>query len=300
MISATFPKTAARAARHCDELLSRAASPPDFANEFERFAGQFAEHARTSLGELCDCRALRVEAGELDQLPASEWLSQVATANVHSFYALGQDRCGILVSTPVADLVAQFERILGGTGEIDEDYAVLPASAARFAQQFEDRIAETLRQACDRSEIASSASGSVVDQVAPFEPSERIWTATLSVALAGNARIWRVRLAASEAMLAKLVGSRAVSPATGRTIGARGLEGSAVAEVEMPLRAVLVDVPMSIARLAQLAPGALIPVAIHRNVPLLIGDTIIAHGTVGEIDDRVALELTQTSIAKDH
>tara|TARA_R110002072_G_scaffold292544_3_gene461366 strand:- start:11094 stop:11996 length:903 start_codon:yes stop_codon:yes gene_type:complete len=300
MISATFPQTAARAASHCDELLSRAATPPDFANEFERFARQFAEHAQSSLGELCDCRALRGEIGELAQLPASDWLTQVATGNVHSFFALGQERCGILVSTPVADLVAKFERILGGTGEIEEDYAVLPASAARFAQQFEDRIAETLRRSCDRREIAASASGSVVDQVAPFAAGERIWTATLSVTLSGSTRIWRVRLAASEAMLAKIVGSRAVSPATGRTIGARGLEGSAIAEVEMPLRAVLVDVPMSIARLAQLSPGSLIPVAVHRNVPLLIGNTIIAHGTVGEIDDRVALELTQTSISKDH
>jgi flagellar motor switch protein FliM len=300
MISATFPQTAARAAQHCEELLSRAASPPDFANEFERFARQFADHARTSLGELCDCRSLQAEIGELAQLPASDWLSQVATGSVHSFFALGQDHCGILVSTPVADLVAQFERILGGTGEVDEDYAVLPASAARFAQQFEDRLAETLRRACDRREIAASASGSVVDQVAPFEPGGRIWTASLSVTLPGSARVWLVRLAASEAMLTKIVGSRAVSPATGRTIGARGLEGSAIAEVEMPLRAVLVDVPMSIARLAQLSPGALIPVAVHRSVPLLIGDTTIAHGTVGEIDDRVALELTQTSIFKDH
>lgn len=300
MISATFPPTAARAACHCDELLSRAATPPDFANEFERFARQFAEHAQSALAELCDCRALDAAIGEFAQMSASDWLTQVATGNVHSFFALGQEHCGVLVSTPVADLVAQFERILGGTGEIDEDYAVLPASAARFAQQFESRIAETLRSACDRREIAASASGSVVDQVAPFGPVEKIWTATLAVTLAGSKRVWRVRLAAGEAMLAKIVGSRAVSPATGRTIGARGLEGSAIAEVEMPLRAVLVDVPMSIARLASLTPGSLIPVAVHRNVPLLIGNMVIAHGTVGEVDDRVALELTQTSISKDH
>lgn len=300
MISTTFPQTAARAACHCDELLSRAATPTDFANEFERFARQFADHAQISLSEFCDSRALNAEIGELMQRPVSDWLTQVATGNVHSFHALGQERCGILVSTPVVDLVAQFERILGGAGEIDEDYAVLPASAGRFAQQFEHRVADMLKRACDRHEIAVSASGSVVDQVAPFEPAERIWTATLSVTLAGSPRVWRIRLAASETMLAKIVGSRAVSPATGRTIGARGLAGSAIAQVEMPLRAVLVDVPMSIARLAQLSPGALIPVAVHRNVPLLIGNTVIAHGTVGEIDDRVALELTQTSISKDH
>ncbi|HAN88108.1 MAG TPA: flagellar motor switch protein FliM, partial [Erythrobacter sp.] len=89
-----------------------------------------------------------------------------------------------------------------------------------------------------------------------------------------------------------------VSPAKGRPIGARGINGSAIADVALPLRAVLVDVPMSIARLASLAPGAVIPVAVNRNVPLLIGDLTIAHGCVGELDDRVALELNQTSLSE--
>ena len=45
MISESFPKTAqaARAARHCDELLSRAATPVDLEAEFTRFARQIAD-----------------------------------------------------------------------------------------------------------------------------------------------------------------------------------------------------------------------------------------------------------------
>ncbi|HBQ53942.1 MAG TPA: flagellar motor switch protein FliM, partial [Erythrobacter sp.] len=37
---------------------------------------------------------------------------------------------------------------------------------------------------------------------------------------------------------------------------------------------------------------------VNRNVPLLIGDLTIAHGCVGELDDRVALELNQTSLSE--
>ena len=104
--------------------------------------------------------------------------------------------------------------------------------------------------------------------------------------------------AACNSTIAEIVGTRAVSPATGRTIGARGLNGSAIAEVDLPLRAVLVDVPMSIARLASLEPGSVIPVAVNRNVPLMTGNLTIAHGCVGELDDRVALELTQTFLSE--
>ena len=87
-------------------------------------------------------------------------------------------------------------------------------------------------------------------------------------------------------------------PATGRTIGARGIDGSAIADVDLPLRAVLVDVPMSVSRLASLEPGAVIPVAVNRNVPLLTGNLTIALGCVGELDDRVALELTQSFLSE--
>ena len=159
-------------------------------------------------------------------------------------------------------------------------------------------MAEVLRRASDQRGIAASANGDVIEQVAPFGGGERVWTTALAVSSTKTARKWSIRLAACEQTIAGIVGTRTVSPAKGRPIGARGINGSAIADVALPLRAVLVDVPMSIARLASLAPGAVIPVAVNRNVPLLIGDLTIAHGCVGELDDRVALELNQTSLSE--
>ena len=297
MISASIPEASARAARHCDELLSRAATPPDLDLEFARFIRGFAEQARTQLAALCDDRGLTAEIAESELLPVSEWYGRIGSAHRHSFFSMGQESRGILVSVRIGELVAQFERILGGTGEIDEGCTVLPASAKRFAQQFEDRMADVLRRASDRREIAASANGEEVEQVAPFA-GERVWTATLAVGSVKSAQSWTVRLAVCQSMIAEMVGTRAVSPATGRTIGARGLDGSAIADVDLPLRAVLVDVPMSIAQLASLAPGSVIPVAVNRNVPLLTGNLTLAHGCVGELDDRVALELTQTFLSE--
>lgn len=298
MISASIPEPSARAARHCDELLSRAATPPDLDLEFARFVRGFAEQAQTQLAALCDDRGLTAEIAESGLVPVSDWYAGIGAAHRHSFFSMGQESRGILVSVRIGELVAQFERILGGTGEIDEGCTVLPASAKRFAQQFEDRMAEVLRRASDRREIGASANGEEVEQVAPFAAGDRVWTATLQVGSVKSAQSWTVRLAVCHSMMAEMVGTRAVSPATGRTIGARGLDGSAIAEVDLPLRAVLVDVPMSIAQLASLAPGSVIPVAVNRNVPLLTGNLTLAHGCVGELDDRVALELTQTFLSE--
>lgn len=298
MITSPIPEAAARAACHCEELLSKAATPPDLDLEFARFARGFAEQAGNQLSVLCDERGLSAEIVDTALIPVGDWYGKIGVAHRHSYFSLGQESRGILVSVRIGELVAQFERILGGTGDVDEGCTVLPASAMRFAQQFEDRMGDVLRRISDRREMAASANGEEVEQVAPFDARDRIWTATIEVSSVKSGRSWKVRLAACQSMIAELVGKRAVSPATGRTIGARGIDGSAIAEVDLPLRAVLVDVPMSVARLASLAPGTVIPVAVNRNVPLLTGNLTIAHGCVGELDDRVALELTQTFLSE--
>ena len=65
MICENFPDTATakRAARHCDELLSRAATPVDLETEFARFVRQIGDQAQPLLAELCDNRGLTVAMG---------------------------------------------------------------------------------------------------------------------------------------------------------------------------------------------------------------------------------------------
>ena len=39
---------------------------------------------------------------------------------------------------------------------------------------------------------------------------------------------------------------------------------------------------------------------VARNVPLRIGDIVLARGTIGEVDDQVALQITQTFSGKEN
>ena len=48
-----------------------------------------------------------------------------------------------------------------------------------------------------------------------------------------------------------------------------------------------------------LKPGMILPVAVARTVPLIAGEQVVAQGTIGAMDDRAALQLTQITSRKE-
>jgi flagellar motor switch protein FliM len=71
---------------------------------------------------------------------------------------------------------------------------------------------------------------------------------------------------------------RAVDPVWQARLGRR------LEDVRFPARTVLARPNLKIAELVALKPGDVIPIHIARHLPLLIGDRIFAHGTIGEQD----------------
>jgi flagellar motor switch/type III secretory pathway protein FliN len=65
------------------------------------------------------------------------------------------------------------------------------------------------------------------------------------------------------------------------------------AAMPLPLHVVLAEFDLSLARLQTLQPGDMIPLAMGRQVPLMVGETTLAHGSVGTSDDRMAIRLTR-------
>ena len=150
MIHTELPQAVGRAAMHCDELMRRTRSVADLDVAFARLARDLAEQSNVSLSKLCNDQSVSVEAVETGYLAMSEWLKLVGTAHQHSLFSVAKGKRGILVSVSIGELAAQFERLLGGTGEVDQSLVSLPASALRFAQQFEQGIAETLWRTTER------------------------------------------------------------------------------------------------------------------------------------------------------
>ena len=299
MIERELPVAQRRAAQHCAQLLSRAADPVDPAQKVARLAQRFAESVARVLAEVSDARGLKVEPAEARLLDADAVFSAIAVHSVNSFFALGNERLGALMSIATCEVNAQFERLLGGDGRVDRTSVRLPQSALPFVTRLEHGILAALRTACDREEFALAASRGKAADIAPFTPEDQVWVLEFTVT-PSEATQWTLTIAMCQSSLSELLDTRAASPATGRAIGERGLDRSAIGLMELPMFAILVDSAIPLSRLTQLRPGSVLPIAVNRSIPLIIEHAIIAHGTAGEIDDRVALEINHTSLPGSH
>lgn len=299
MIELEMPVADRRAAHHCAQLLSRAADPIDPAQEVVRLAARFAQDAARGLMALCDARGLVVEAMEPTLLDTDAMLAAIGVHTVNSFFSLGTERTGALISVATCEVNAQFERLLGGDGRVDRTSVRLPQSALPFVARFEQHILSALRSAARREEFALSASLGRACDIAPYAPGDHVWMLEFTIVPPVGSS-WKLIMALCRASLSQLVDARAASPATGRAIGERGLDRSAIGQMELPLSAILVDSTIPLSRLTQLQVGSVIPIAVNRSIPLLIEHAVIAHGTAGEIDDNIALEITHTSLPGMH
>ncbi len=64
-----------------------------------------------------------------------------------------------------------------------------------------------------------------------------------------------------------------------------------VEQVFLPIRSVLARPTMSLSELSRLSVGDILPVAPTDNVPLIVGDRIFAHGSIGEQNGGVAFKI---------
>lgn len=70
-------------------------------------------------------------------------------------------------------------------------------------------------------------------------------------------------------------------------------------DIRLPARTVLARPNLSLAELMQLKAGDIIPVTIGRSLPLIVGDRIVAHGTIGEQDGRAAFQIEKLAQGPD-
>lgn len=70
-------------------------------------------------------------------------------------------------------------------------------------------------------------------------------------------------------------------------------------DIRLPARTVLARPNLSLADLMQLKVGDVIPVTIGRSLPLIVGNRIVAHGSIGEQDGRAAFQIDRIAQGTD-
>jgi flagellar motor switch protein FliM len=71
--------------------------------------------------------------------------------------------------------------------------------------------------------------------------------------------------------------------------------GRRLEEVRLPVKTVLARPNLKMSELMALKPGDVIPIQIARHLPLIVGDRVFAHGTVGEQDGCAAFMIEKLS-----
>jgi len=293
MMRETFPSAAGRAAAHCDALLKRRAAPRELGHDFELFGERLAG----ALRQVLSARQVRsLGASPLAASELAERCGPLAASSVHTF---GPDDRAMLLSLDGRALLAQLDRAFGGSGALGDTLpAELPLSADLLAQRLEKQAMAAVAGELAGIDLRPGRRGPNVAQLAPFEPATALTVLELEVTDDSEAP-WRIVLAAEAEALPLLLPRSAATHPHGGPKRKAGAGDAPFADLPLTASATLVDMTVPLHRFAGLAPGDVLPIMVARSVPLRIGETTLARGTVGEVDKQVALQITQCSLGKD-
>jgi flagellar motor switch protein FliM len=297
MIHDGIPKIAGRAAVHCDGLLKRRPTPDDLAPEFELLGERLALALRRTIAQAWGNPAVQVRSCGVRALVAGELKEICARPAAISVHAFGQAH-RLVMAIEGRALLEQLDRAFGGSGSIGDDLPVeLPVSANLLAKRIEPQIVDSLSSELGGAEFRADQRGGDLTQIRDYAADADMTVLTFEVDECGE-RPWQLVLTAETEHFSALLPRRSA----GKSTPARRkptMREAPFSDISLSAHATLVDMTVPLHRLAGLAPGAVLPIMIARNVPLQVGDTTIARGTVGQVDEQVALEITQIFSGKD-
>lgn len=291
-------KAAKPTAQHCAELIKPGVVPADMVAEFERFGARTAPALRKVVSEAFSDPSVQVRPKGVRAVKPAELAKAFGPLAACSLYDLGNSGRQALLAIDGQAMLEQLDRVLGGTGELGEDLpSELPVSATLFAQRLAQLIMAAVSAETEGVEATAAAAEIDLQEVLPYPSSAELALLEFEVG-SGESRPWKLQLAVETAALPSLLPRQAADGTTGMA-SKKTLSLTALADLPLPARATLVDMNISLQRLAHLEVGAVLPIMVARSVPLQVGDAIVARGTVGELDDQTALQITTSFSGKE-
>lgn len=276
------------AAQHCAELLRPASPPIALLPLVDQLGGKLARLLGPALAPLMGV-APTVEAGPASKTDCASHCAANTDLAAHCLLGVGNANSPLIATIEAGAAFQLVDRMFGGRGIAPR---ALPTAFPTSAQLMVTRIESVLLGPLTETLGAASSlrRADSLAQLEAFAPAEHLATLQLTVTPQGSDP-WSVTLALPLNVIETLLGA-ADNTGSARLKGSADPSAAPFADVPLPLTAVLVDMAVSMATIAALEPGAVIPVAVSRRVPLRIGRQTIAHGSVGALDDCAALQLT--------
>jgi len=190
------------------------------------------------------------------------------------------------------------DRYFGGTGDVD---LILPQEFPMSADLMIERLETTIiARMADAMGTATAADierekhEATIAHLAYLEPSDQIVLSRLIVNEAGRDP-WNIDFVFAGSALRMLVpkfANRVTSKRPGHGDW-DDLVQSPLGEVAMPVRAVMAETSISMATIADLEMGQILPLSLPRFVTLRIGEQAIGRGTMGKHEDHMAVRIKQ-------
>lgn len=293
------------AAVHCAALTNRGPRPEESAALLAAWRRDLAQLLADDLSGLLSGDRLDVTISEPDRISGADVLRRIGQVAANSLLRVGASGETALLSVDFATAIALTDRSFGGDGRTTGGLPdALPRSAALLVEEAASMIAGAVTRASfgdmpppadtgPRGEVIVRSESAA--RLKPFALDAEVLLFTLDIANRQGCN-WRASLAVAAERMARLL------PGGGRTPRARAPRRTATglaapfAAMPLPLHVVLAEFDLSLARLQSLSPGDTIPLAMGRQVPLMVGETVLAHGSVGTADDHMAIRLTRLPV----
>lgn len=292
------------AAQHCPELLRGTHRAPDPRRLISGLAGRLCVQFEQRLRGLCGATQVRIRAGEPTGKPSEAASDKRCGQFLNGTILIGPTDEKVMVSLPRRAALTLVDLALGGTGnECRYSDDRLPMSAVIVFSRFEMMVAGVLAEVMEIAEpgmVRPKHAVGAVEMGARCVPDNHT-ILPLEVTIGDNMP-WDISLIFPDLLVSELFASKSGGQSAGsaqRSPANEGLGAEPFEDIPLSVRAVLVDMAMPLAAISNLKPGMVIPVAVARSVPLVAGDKILAHGTVGAMEDRAALQLTRINSSKE-
>jgi flagellar motor switch protein FliM len=279
-------------AQHCPELLKPAPAAGELLPTLAQVGDKLARVLAVGLARISgDVSGIRGNAPR--ECTMAELAGEIAPLAANSLLNCDGRDAPFLASLEAAAVLRLVDKAFGGKGDVPSPLPdAFPLSAELLITRLEAIVAKAAGEA-----LGAAAGGTIrplrressIAQLAPFADDTPMIALTLEVQ-EGKAS-WKLTLAFPADTLTELFGGERL-PAPTRPRAEANPAEEPFGDMPLELAAVLVDMRIGFSALSALQPGQILPVAVARSVPLKVGDKVIAHGTIGEVDDRVAVQIT--------
>lgn len=283
------------AAQHCAELLHESQPAVSPLKALAGLGEKLPEILERELSGLCAGAKVKVAAKEPVEVPAGSGSEDRDKSLLFSMIAVGPREVMMAIALPQTAILSLVDIALGGSGKNCEPVeGKLPLSAKMMFGRFEKLFSCVLADSIglpDRSQAKPRTPGVPAIENPLIGAKRNALPLQIKI---GEMDPWEMTMMFPGTAATKLLSGGDEAKAA-KEAGDEKLPSDPLAEpyggIPMPMVGMLVDMTVKLSKISNLKPGTVIPVSVARNVPLLAGGKLVAHGSVGEVDDRIALQI---------